>query len=219
MLKAVILDLNGTMLDDEDVYNRAFRRVLGTLGIRTKDNFRHTKGIGVRGNWLAFKSGFKFKSKKNLDELSFLTQKAYLEEFGSVKLRRGFLKLIKNLRLLGIKTALATSNDYSVVERVFDKFGIEKYFDVVASSEEVFSNKPSPQIFTLTAEKLGVEPYECLVFEDSKAGIEAARLAGMAVVGVASKNDQEDLLSLKDADRVIYSFDKFKLFSKREYDD
>jgi len=93
------------------------------------------------------------------------------------------------------------------VEKFFDKFGLEEYFDVVTSAEEVSLNKPSPQIFLLTAEKLGLEPYECLVFEDSEAGVEAAHLAGMAVVGIA-KDGKSDF---KKAQKVIHNFKDFKL--------
>jgi HAD superfamily hydrolase (TIGR01509 family) len=207
MLKAVIFDLNGTILDDEDNYTDAFRYVLHLLGVETGNDFTHTRGVGVKENWIDFKLRYNIKTKKSLDELVSLTQKAYLKEFDKVKLRKGFLKFVKNLKLLGIKTAIATSNDYSMVEKFFDKFGLEEYFDVVTSSEEVSLNKPSPQIFLLTAEKLGVEPYECLVFEDSEVGVEAAHLAGMAVVGIA-KDGKSDF---KKAQKVIHNFKDFKL--------
>ena len=207
MLKAVIFDLNGTILDDEENYAEAFRYVLHLLGVKTGGDFTHTTGVGVKENWIDFKSRYNVKTKKSLDELVSLTQRAYLKEFGKVRLRKGFLKFIKNLKLLGIKTAIATSNDYSMVEKFFDKFGLEEYFDVVTSAEEVSLNKPSPQIFLLTAEKLGVEPYECLVFEDSEAGVKAAHLAGMAVVGIA----KDRKIDFKKVQKVIYNFKDFKL--------
>ena len=194
-------------MDDEDNYTDAFRYVLHLLGVKTGGDFTHKTGVGVKENWIAFKSRYNIKTKKSLDELVSLTQKAYLKEFDKVKLRKGFLKFVKNLKLLGIKTAIATSNDYSMVEKFFDKFGLEEYFDVVTSAEEVSLNKPSPQIFLLTAEKLGLEPYECLVFEDSEAGVEAAHLAGMAVVGIA-KDGKSDF---KKAQKVIHNFKDFKL--------
>jgi HAD superfamily hydrolase (TIGR01509 family) len=215
MLKAVIFDLNGTILDDEVYYASAFRKVLLSLGVETGSDFVHRTGIGVRENWVDFKSKYNIKTDKSLDELSSLTQKEYLNFFSKVKLRKGFLKFVKNLKLLGIKTAIATSNDYQMVEKVFDKFGIEKYFDVVTSSEEVSLNKPSPQIFLLTAEKLGVEPYECLVFEDSQAGVDAASFAGMAVIGVSDKADGVDF---KGCLKMIKSFknleDDYNLIKK-----
>lgn len=211
MLKAVIFDLNGTILDDEGVYNDAFRYVLNLLGVKTDKSFAHTKGIGVKENWVDFKSRYHLETEKTLEELTSLTQKAYLSEFNKVKLRKGFLKFVKNLRLLGIKTAIATSNDYSIVEKVFDKFKIEKYFDVVTSVEEISLNKPSPQIFLLTAEKLGVEPYECLVFEDSQAGIEAAQTAGMAVVGV-SKDEKNNFDGVE---RIIHNFEDYKIAKQK----
>lgn len=208
MLKAVIFDLNGTILDDEEIYEKSFKNVLLSLGVKVGDDFTHTTGIGVKENWANFKAKYHFNTDKSLDKLSSLTQEEYLKEFSKVKLRSGFLEFVRNLRLSGIKTAIATSNEYRMVERFFEKFGLEEYFDVVTSCEEVSLNKPSPQIFLITASKLGVEPYECLVFEDSQAGVEAANLAGMAVVGVSKGKDGQNL---KGAQKIISSFKDFKV--------
>ncbi|BCX14975.1 MAG: haloacid dehalogenase [Patescibacteria group bacterium] len=192
MLKAVIFDLNGTILDDEEIYAKSFKNVLLSLGVKVGDNFTHTTGIGVKENWANFKAKYHFNTDKSLDELSSLTQEEYLKEFPKVKLRAGFLEFVRNLRLSGIKTAIATSNDYRMVEKFFEKFGLEEYFDVVTSCEEVSLNKPSPQIFLITASKLGVEPHECLVFEDSQAGAISAKLAGMMLVKmVEEKSDKK----------------------------
>lgn len=209
MLKAVIFDLNGTILSDEDEYALSFRNVLKSLGVKVENNFSHTKGIGLKANWDTFKSKYKLKTNLSSDELSNLTQAEYLSLLSKVKLRKGFVELVVYLKKLGIRTALASSNNYSVVEKILDHFNLSSFFDVVTTAEEVSLNKPSPQIFLLTAEKLGVEPYECLVFEDSSAGIDAAISAGMAVVGVArSRKDRKDLSK---AHKIISGFSEFKL--------
>lgn len=209
MLRAVIFDLNGTILSDEDEYLLAFKRVLKKLGVDPERNFYHTKGIGLKANWTLFKEKYNLATNLNLDELASLTQAEYLSLLPKVRLRKGFVELVSNLRKLGIKIALASSNNYSVVQAIIDHFGIGDFFDVITTMEEVSLNKPSPQIFSTTAEKLGVEPYECLVFEDSKAGVEAAVAAGMAVVAVArTKKEREDL---SDAHKIISGFSEFNL--------
>ncbi len=207
MLKAVIFDLNGTILSDEDEYSLAFLRVLKSLGVKVGKNFSHTKGVGLKANWESFRNKYNLRTDLTLDELSNLTQTEYLSLLPKVKLRKGFVDLVANLRKVGIKVALASSNNYSVVEAILDHFGIADFFDVITTMEEVSLSKPSPQIFEITAEKLGVEPYECLVFEDSKAGVEAAVAAGMAVVGVAgTKEEKEDLSA---AHKIISGFSEF----------
>ncbi len=207
MLRAVIFDLNGTILSDEDEYSLSFLRVLESLGVKPEKNFSHTKGVGLKANWEFFKEKYNLKTDLTLDELSNLTQIEYLSLLPKVRLRKGFVELVNNLRKIGVKIALASSNNYSVVQAVIDHFGIADFFDVITTMEEVSLSKPSPQIFTITAEKLGVEPYECLVFEDSKAGVEAAISAGMAVVGLArTKEDKEDL---SDAHKIISGFSEF----------
>jgi len=72
-------------------------------------------------------------------------------------------------------------------------------------------NKPSPQIFLLTAEKLGVEPYECLVFEDSGVGVEAALSAGMAVIGIAENKEEAQHLAAAQKISVIFAILNFCL--------
>ncbi len=209
MLRAVIFDLNGTILSDEDEYSLSFLQVLKSLGVEVEKNFSHTKGVGLKANWESFKDKYNLKTDLTLDELSSLTQTEYLSLLPKVRIRKGFVELVTNLRRLGIKIALASSNNYSVVQAVIDHFGIASFFDVITTVEEVSLNKPSPQIFTITADKLGVEPYECLVFEDSKAGVEAAIAAGMAVVGVARTKKEKEELS--EAHKIISGFSEFNI--------
>jgi len=211
MLKACIFDLNGTILDDEGYYNLAFRRVLEGLGVKLESDFQHRTGIGVKENWRLFESKYHFKTDRSLDELVSLTQNEYLKFLDKVKLREGFLELARNLKLSGIKIALATSNSYYISEKILARFNLEDFFDTVTTTEEVFLNKPSPQIFLLTAEKLGVEPYECLVFEDSGVGVEAALSAGMAVIGIAE--NKEEAQHLAAAQKIIRNFRDFKFLS------
>jgi HAD superfamily hydrolase (TIGR01509 family) len=208
-IKAAIFDLNGTILSDEDEYDLAFKNVLSDLGVKTDKLFVHERGIGVKENWENFKSRYRLRTDKNPDELAVLTQQNYLKLLSRVKLRAGFEEFISDLRKRGIKTGLATSNTYSLVEKIFDKFEIEEYFDAITTAEEVYLNKPNPEIFIKTAEKLDIEPSCCCVFEDSKAGIKAAKNAGMISVGLARGESQRDLL--KSADRIISSYKDFDI--------
>lgn len=203
-IKVIIFDLDGTVLSNEDEYEIAFERVFYRLNAGKKKNFSHETGIGVRENWERLLREYKIKTKKSADELAYETQLEYLKLLEKVRLRSGFKKFAELLREDGIGIALATSNSWSMVEKVFERFDIEKYFDFVTTAEEVHLNKPSPEIYLLTAEKFGVDPAECVVFEDSPAGVMAAGNAGMRVIGILGGGGNKE--QLKKADLIIKSY-------------
>ena len=176
-ISAVIFDLDGTVLDNEDEYGAAFRKVLLSLGKRTDKKFPHTSGIGVKENWPRLLAKYRIKTRKSMEELARETQNAYLEQLPRITLKRGFENFIEELKDSGIAVAMATSNAWWIVDEVSGSLELEGLFDSTTTGEEVAYKKPDPEIFLLTAKKLGVEPEECLVFEDSVAGIEAAKAA------------------------------------------
>lgn len=204
---AVIFDMNGTILSDEDEYGQAFKKVLLSLGIKNDSDYPHKSGIGVDENWEIFKNKYKLETEKTVGELATMTQNEYLKILREVELKPGFLEFVNSIRKSGIQTALATSNSYSITERVLEKFQIKNLFDVVTTREEVKINKPDPEIFLITAQKLMVDPSRCVVFEDSPAGVEAAKSAGMKVVGIARSEAYKK--KLKRADLVVFDFQEF----------
>lgn len=184
-LKAVIFDLNGTVLADEGEYGKAFKKVLKSLGVNTNEEYPHAGGIGVEENWPIFLKKYKIKTDKSIEELASETQRAYISELPKVALKKGFIELVEELKESGVKIALATSNTWLIVERVFENLEIEKYFDYVTTSEEVVNKKPSPEIFLITLKKLMVEAKYCLVIEDASSGVEASKKANMKVIAIA----------------------------------
>lgn len=202
-LAAVIFDLNGTVLEDEGIYGQAFNSVLKSLGIDSKTEFPQEKGIGVKENWTKFIEKYGIKTDKSLEELTKETQTAYLDLLPSVKVRAGFEDLVDKFRDQQAQIALATSNTWEQTDKILDTLGLQDTFNVVTTSEEVLYNKPDPGIFTVTADKLGVERFDCLVIEDSPAGVEAAKRAGMKVIAISSDGETEKLM---DADFVLEGF-------------
>lgn len=200
---AVIFDLNGTILEDEDEYGKAFNRVLKSLGVDSKTDYPHEKGIGVKENWLKLLEKYKIKTDKTPEALTKETQEAYLTEIDEVTVRPGFDDFIEKLKDDGIQVALATSNTWEQVDRILDTVNLQGVFDAVTTCDEVIYNKPDPGIFTITADKLGTERYECLVIEDSASGIEAAKRAGMKVVVISSEDDPKVVAK---ADLIVEGF-------------
>ena|SRR3989344_3344275 len=202
-IKAVIFDLDGTIVSDEDEYGEAFRRVLTSLGVKINSKYPHVGGIGVEANWPILIKKYSIKSDRSIAELTGEIQKQYLKLLDRVTLKKGFLILIKRLREMDIKTAIATSNSRFILEEIFDRFGIEKYFDSVTTGEEVREKKPSPEIYKIAGDKLEIDPKYILVIEDSKAGIEAARRAGMHTAAIARGGVHKK--ELKEAEFVVMS--------------
>jgi len=201
---AVIFDLDGTVLDNEDEYGVSFKKVLQRLGAKGVPEMPQVGGIGVKENWPILLERYKVKTEKSIEELAQETQQEYLKRLDKVTLKDGFEDFTSFLRQNGLKTALATSNGRRVVDEVFEKLKLNSHFDVVTTGEEVDYKKPDPDLFLLTAEKLGIEPSNCLVIEDAAAGIEAAKRAGMKIYAIA--RDSEHARQLKDADKIVLGY-------------
>ena len=203
---AVIFDLDGTVLDNEDEYGASFKKVLESLGAKDVPGYPHVRGIGVKENWPGLLEKYKIKTCKSPGELAHLTQEEYLKNIDSVTPKEGLEDFIGSLKKEGIKTALATSNDWRIVEEVFEKLKLDSFFDAVVTAEEVRFKKPDPDLFLAAADKLGVEPKQCLVIEDAVSGIEAAKKAGMKVWGIAGDNRRAE--ELKGADMVFFGYNE-----------
>lgn len=203
-LSAAIFDLDGTVLDNEDEYGIAFKEVLSGLGVETDSEFPHTQGIGMDENWQRLIPEYKIKTEKSIEELSKETQETYLKMLPRVTLKEGVRNFIQDIKDSGIFVALATSNTWPTVEKVFDALNLEGIFDVMTTGEEVEYKKPDPEIFLLTAQKLGVDPENCLVIEDTEVGIKAAKDARMSAVAIA--RDSNHAKVLKKAKKVIYDY-------------
>lgn len=206
IISAVIFDLDGTVLDNEDEYGRAFNKILKSLGVDSGTDYPQVGSIGVHENWPILLEKYKIKTTKTIEELAQDTQDAYLAQIDKITLKPGIEKFIKNLKESGIATALATSNNWFIVKEDFDRLKLDNYFDTVVTAEEVNNKKPEPDLFLKAAEKLSIEPSVCLVIEDAPAGVKAAHSAGMKVVGLARNDETED--SLIEADLVVRSYDE-----------
>ena len=203
-ISAVIFDLDGTILEDEDEYGRAFNKVLRSLRVETKTYIPQTKGIAVKENWPLLIRKYDIKTNKSVEELASETQEAYLQEINEVMVRPGFTEFAEELKDSGIQIAIATSNNWKITEKILYKVGLQGIFDAVTTVEEVAFSKPDPSLFTVTADKLGVEREECLVIEDAASGIAAAQSAGMKVIAICDKVEDEKILA--NADLLVDGF-------------
>jgi beta-phosphoglucomutase len=108
-----------------------------------------------------------------------------IKEFTDENLSEGALLLLKTLRDNGVKIALASVSKNA--QFLLEAMGVKDYFDVVVDPSEVIHGKPAPDIFMMAAQKLGVEPKNCIGIEDAFAGVEAIIRAGMKPIGIGNK--------------------------------
>jgi beta-phosphoglucomutase family hydrolase len=207
MLKAVIFDMDGVIIDSEPIHMKLENETYKKLSIEVTGEEHHSfVGSTSHYMWETLKN--KYKLKQTLEELIEYDRSTYFKHLNSkeceITLIDGVKELIEELHEKGIKLAIASSSPLNVIEVIAKKFQIEEYFEVFVTGDYVERSKPEPDIFLFAAEKLGVSPENCVVIEDSHNGVRAAKKAGMKCVGI--NTDAAGSQDISMADLVINSF-------------
>lgn len=180
---AVIFDMDGLLLDSEPLYRITWQSAAATLGCPIDDEF-YARFVG-RGNDEAERLLCeRFGDALPLDEFRTRWRKDWDERLDAMPPARkpGAIELLDLLDERGIPKALATSSPHVMALRCLGD--LAPRFSAFAFGDEVEHSKPAPDLFLLASERLGIAPAECLVLEDSEAGVRAARAAGMEVIMV-----------------------------------
>jgi len=195
MFRAVIFDFDGTIVDSCEAHIESFKRALSKFGLTVEDREIY-RGFGKPARQILLEI-LPQQARAHVDELVKEKRIQFIETSLEVRVFDGVEETLRYLKQRGIATALATSADRPSVLRVLSRFGLEGYFDVILSAEDVKAAKPSPDIFILAAERLAVETQECLVVGDSVFDVIAAREAGIKTVAIANNPFQiEEIKSL-----------------------
>lgn len=204
LLKAVIFDMDGVIIDSEPLHIEVVLDVLKGLDINLSyDDI--TRYIGISNSYMWNELAGKYSIRKTVDELIDIQHAMNIDVLDTHEdiTMPGVIELLDEIKSNELKTAIASSSTIDYIDAVVDKLGIARHFDAIVSGEQVARGKPQPDIFIRAAESLGVSPAECVVIEDSDNGIRAARGAGMKVIGL--KNPNSGNQSLAGADRVVHS--------------
>lgn len=185
--RAVIFDIDGTIVDNMHLHAEAFAVFAERHGLPPLTQQDRARLDGRRNSEIF---PILFKREVSRDEwLAYEHEKEGLyRELSRGRLlpMRGLQSLIDCLREAHVLMALATSAPKPNVEHTLTELGLTHAFPVIVRGDEVARGKPAPDVFVEAARRLGVEPADCLVFEDAPMGIEAAQAAGMRVVALTT---------------------------------
>ena len=183
MLKAVIFDVDGTLLDTERIYMQAWKDAAAELGyVITDELLRKTRAVNTKDATRIFETeiGNGFSYAKTRPIRVRIAEEVIHRE--SPILKPGVLELLDYLEQVGVRLAVASSTNTQTTKEHLASSGIADRFEAIVGGDMIVNGKPHPDIFLKAAELLGVDPADCMVVEDSPAGIRAGSAAGMQVV-------------------------------------
>jgi HAD superfamily hydrolase (TIGR01509 family) len=204
MLKSVIFDMDGVLVDSHPVHERAWRRLMESLGRTVTDqDLEFVLDGHKREDILRFFLGE--LSPAELKRYGLQKDSLFTEYAGEMQLIAGVREFLASLAEAGLRLAVASSASRVRAERILQQFDLAKYFAAVVTGDDVVCGKPDPACYQSACRMLGGEPAAALVVEDAVSGIKGARAAGMQCLGVAP-NGRAERLYEAGASHVVQDF-------------
>ncbi|SRR5690606_22011386 len=208
MLKAVLFDMDGVIVDTEPLHRKAYFRMFEEVNIQVNeamyDSFTGQATLPICNTLCQH-----FNLTKTPEQLVSTKRKHFKYLFDNdneLTLLDGVHRLIKEYHANGLTLVLASSASMANIDRIFGRFDLDKYFTAKISGADLKASKPHPEIFIKAAQLAGELPSDCMVIEDSTNGIAAAKAANIFCVGFKSPNSVNQDYSR--ADKVISNFDE-----------
>ena len=215
MLKAILFDMDGVIVDSEPLHKKAYFNMFNDIGIDVSEKlFESFTGQSTLKICRSLCKDFSLTNPpKELVDLKRKHFKFIFENDKDFKLIDGVLDLIKDYTNNGLVLVLASSASMLTINNIFKRFDLDKYFISKLSGADLQASKPHPEIFIKAAKSSGFKKEECLVIEDSTNGIKAANSAGIYCVGFDSfhsKNQDYSNADLVVNDLSLIAYDKIK---------
>ena len=211
-LQCVIFDMDGVIIDSEEIHKKAYYETFKNLGVEVSEELYKTMTGSSTIN--AFQKLVNHFNLNDIpEELVLQKRKCYVNYFENdptLSLVNGVKELIQFLYKQNLTLVLASSSAMVNINRVFSRFDLNQYFTAKISGADITASKPHPEIFEKAAILGGVSKEHCIVIEDSDNGIKAANDAGIFVVGYENPlvSDQ----TLKDANLIIRDYNILKKY-------
>jgi beta-phosphoglucomutase len=210
MLKAVIFDMDGVIIESEPLHHYAYHSMFKDVNVKVSDalyeSFTGKSTINVCKQVCSL-----FNLKETPEYLVFLKRKHFDFVFNNDQnfdLMDGVLDVIQDYHNNGLTLILASSATMSSIERIFNRFNLNPYFKAKLSGADLKQSKPHPEIFINAVKASGFKNTECIIIEDSTNGIEAAK--GVGFDSFQSKNQDYSKAGLVIKDFNEISFNKIK---------
>ena len=201
--KALLFDLNGTIIDDMEYHTKAWQHLFNTdLGANLSWEDTKKEMYGKNQEVLVRIFGPERFTQAEMDELSIEKERRYQKEFfPHLALIPGLHNVLEDARQKNIPMAIGSAAIPFNIDFVLDNLNIRHYFKAIVSADDVKFSKPNPETFLNAAALLNVNPTDCLVFEDTPKGAETALNAGMKCIVLTTTHQQHEFEHL---DNVLY---------------
>lgn len=204
MLRGVVFDFDGVIVDSHPAHKRAWRKFLASVGkTASEEELQFVLDGRKRDDILRHFLGD--LDPELMMRYGHRKEQLFPEEAGDIQTVDGLLSFLEDLEDAGAAIGVASSGSSSRVNFLLDQLDLKKHFPVIVTGDEVAEGKPDPAIFLKAARNLQIGPSELLAVEDAVSGVRAAKSAGMKCLGIAPDNRMSILLNAG-ADHVVPSF-------------
>jgi HAD superfamily hydrolase (TIGR01509 family) len=211
-LKALLFDLDGTLIDSEFFHFECWNEILEEFDVELSyaDWLKTYAGVPMPANAARLIETYNITSP--LPHIIEKREQLTLERLKTkdVNLMPYVADVLEYFREQNLTLALVTSSPRQDVEAIFERNGLGKYFKLIITRSEVTKSKPDPESYLVCVEKLGLLKEECLVFEDTINGIKSAKAAGLTCIAIQSNTDEHHKLTI--ADKLFLDFNQAKQY-------